>query len=80
MGQVGKGAPERVLFTIAGKGTYELKATKLNIPRLGVVTAADLRQMPLVLEELVRINSGAVAKVEDAPEAPAKKSQSKKEK
>lgn len=76
------GAPERVFFEIPGKGKYELKNVLLNIPKLGVVTATDLVQMPKILEHLVDVNSGAIVKVADSPvkasEAPKDKKEPKK--
>jgi hypothetical protein len=76
------GAPERVFFEIPGKGKYELFNVKLNIPKLGIVTATELVQMPKVLEHLVNINSGAILKVADSPlkasEAPKEKKEPKK--
>lgn len=46
------------------KSKYKLNAPQANIPKLGVVKAAELIQMPEVLEELVKINSGIISKID----------------
>lgn len=59
-----------ITFSIKGgdfEGVYQIKREKLHIPALkGKVTAKQLvDDMPEVLEELVKINSGAIVQVKD---------------
>src|SRR5690606_34081395 len=60
---------EAVTFEIPDgdlQGRYQVIRAKINVPRLGVVNAKDLVEMPEVLEHLVQINSGAVKKIAHA--------------
>lgn len=60
---------EAVTFEIKDgdlQGRYQVVRAKINVPRLGVVNAKDLVEMPEVLEHLVQINSGTVKRIADA--------------
>lgn len=68
---------EAVTFEIQDgdhQGKYQVMRAKINVPRLGVVDAKDLVEMPEVLEHLVQINSGTVKRIGDA--APPKQEDS----
>jgi len=45
------------------KEKYEIIAPNAHIPKIGVVTALELVQMPAVLAMLVKINSGIIKKL-----------------
>lgn len=45
-------------------GKYQIKRSQVNIPSVGIVSAADLAKEPKMLEELVRINSGVIVKLD----------------
>lgn len=68
---------EAVTFEIQDgdhQGRYQVVRAKINVPRLGVVSAKDLVEMPEVLEHLVQINSGTIQRIADA--APPKQEDS----
>ena len=44
-------------------GDYQIKRAQVNIPKVGIVKAADLAKEPKMLEELIRINSGVIVKL-----------------
>jgi|SRR5690606_10266879 len=65
---------EAVTFEIQDgdhQGRYQVVRAKINVPKLGVVSAKDLIEMPEVLEHLVQINSGTIKRMADAaPKTP----------
>lgn len=52
------------------KGKYAVKRAKLNIPKVGIVNASELVEMPDVLEHLVKIGSGTIQKIGEVAEKP----------